>query len=134
MPGRYRELRFASSLSWASSARRAHIVTWAPPSARILPKVVPQLPAPITAARVPVGIGIRLGVKAACLLLSVLTGVPPLLRRRLVAQLLQQRRDRRHQPVGRLVERRGLTRTAGEVGEIHRIAVDDQNPLAQRPQ
>ena len=109
IPGRYSLLRLASLISFASSGRRAHIVTWAPPSASTLPNVVPQLPAPMTATRGSPASPLRL--KATCLSLPVLGGVPPLLGGGLTAQLRQQLGDRAHEPVGAGDERgrlRGL--------------------------
>src|SRR6478735_8967450 len=106
IPGRYSLLRFASWISLASSGRRAHIVTCAPPSARILPNVVPQLPAPTTATRGRAASVLRL--KAARLLLAVIGRVPSLGGRRLLAHLRQQLRDVGHDEIRRGHEPRGL--------------------------
>src|SRR6478736_8388429 len=109
MPGRYWLLRFASSISCASSGRRAHMVTWAPPSARILPNVVPQLPAPMTATR---GRDSCLRLKAPRLLLTVIGRVPSLGGGRLLADRGEKLRDVGHHGVGRGDEgrRRGRSR------------------------
>src|SRR6188472_3598282 len=111
MPGRYSLLRLPSWISLASSGRRAHIVTFAPPSARILPNVVPQLPAPMTATR---GNESCLRLKATCLLLPVIRRVPALRRRRLATDAGEQPRDVGHDHVGRSRQARGLARGAAE--------------------
>src|SRR6478736_4174548 len=100
MPGRYSVLRLPSWISLASSGRRAHIVTWAPPSARILPNVVPQLPAPMTATRGRAASCLRL--KAPRLLLAVIGRVPALRGCGLAAQLREQPGDVGHHEIGRL--------------------------------
>src|SRR5690606_22339247 len=120
MPGRYCELRLASEISCASSGRLAHIITWEPPSTRILPNVVPQLPAPITAARVPVPSGERLGVKTPRLVLTVLRRIPASFGCLLSAKLLQQGCDRIHQTIGGLVQRARLPRAPSQIRQVDR--------------
>src|SRR6187431_1277869 len=132
MPGRYWLLRLASLISCASSGRRAHIVTWAPPSARTLPNVVPQLPAPITTTRGSPASDLRL--KATRLSLPVLGRIPALRGRRLTAQLRQELGDGTHETVGGGDERRGLRPSVGELGEVDGIADDHPHAAPQRPE
>src|SRR6478736_224240 len=116
MPGRYWLLRFASSISLASSGRRAHIVTWAPPSARILPNVVPQLPAPITATRGRAASVLRL--KATRLLLAVIGRIPACRGCGLIAQLREELRDVGHEHVRGVRERRRLHLLRAELRHV----------------
>src|SRR5690606_23069163 len=112
----------------------AHIVTWAPPSARILPNVVPQLPAPMTATRGPAGAAGVLRVKAPGLLLPVVGRIPPYRRRLLAANVFEQRGDRVHQARGGLGEGRLVAGTAAQVRQVDRVAHDHLHPAARRPE
>src|SRR4051794_12053274 len=111
----------------ATAGRRAHSATGLPPSASTLAKVVPQLPAPSTAMRsATLRRGSRCGAASelAGFRLSVDGGVPALGRRGLAAELLEQRGDRRHDRLGRLLERDAVS-AAGPSAEVDGLADDD---------
>src|SRR5690606_26668092 len=96
-------------------------------SARILPKVVPQLPAPTTVTRGPAA-GLRL--KTTRFTLLVLARVPALGRGLLATELLEQRGHAIHDAVGGFVERAGRAAARCDVRQIDRIAEDHAHPLA----
>src|SRR3954463_12757275 len=116
-------------ISVASSARRAHMVTGEPPSARTFAKVVPQLPAPSTTILAPRCASFGESLKPAGLFLIVDLRVPALLRRLLPPEVLEQCRDGVHHDACRLREGTGVQRATAEGGQVHRVADPDPDGL-----
>src|SRR5512139_2247341 len=106
-------------------------MTSAPPSARILAKVVPQLPAPSTATRLPGPRRGGLAIEAPRLLLAVLRGIPALRGSLFAAQLGEERGDGVHELARCREERRLVEAAIPVLGEVERLADDHVDGLAR---